>query len=66
METIKELNTNELEQVNGGLKCFIFGYSSGTETVLCYSEGKENEGGAAACAYIGVGLGTNIYVPNED
>jgi len=66
METIKELNTNELEQVNGGLNCWLIGYSSGAETVLCYSEGEENEGGAAACAFIGVGMGRNDYVPHKD
>jgi len=58
METIKELNTNELEQVNGGMRCVFSGYSSEPDAMFCFSSGEDGFG-IVVCVYIGVGLGMN-------
>jgi len=64
METIKELNVNELEQVNGGanMVCFFIGGSSEPVTQACayYGTGSDAQnrgGGAIACYYLGIGAG---------
>jgi len=64
METIKELNMNELEQINGGNTgaCFIVGVSSGAVVSACSKEGSsmtdENFGaGAIVCYFLGSGIG---------
>jgi len=67
METIKELNINELEQVNGGdvfAWCFLIGGSSDPAAAACFAGGEntvERNGafGATACAFLGVGIGIN-------
>jgi len=64
METIKELNIKELEQVAGGITwCFGVGISDTPEVAACAQVGSSTcddyKGiGANACAYIGIGFGT--------
>jgi len=70
METIKTLNMNELEQINGGIAyCIILGASNCTEAPACWGEGSslsdkypsENYGyGVNICDIIGVGFGGNF------
>jgi len=67
METIKELNTQELEQVNGGTSiCIGIGFSVGGvggEADACFTSGAttsddDHSGvGATACYYLGLGAG---------
>jgi len=67
METIKELNIKELDQVNGGnVVCIGIGYSSHPEASACYGEGTSTSDsdigkGASACYYIGIGIGGVIH-----
>jgi len=64
METIKELNLEELEQVNGGeefIACTVIGIANNTTASACIGYGiglqGENIGlGAATCAFLGFGI----------
>jgi len=65
METIKELNMKELDQVTGGDSisiCAVIGFSDHKTSNACafVGTGTENEGwglGFTACAYVGFGMG---------
>jgi len=63
METIKELDMMELEQVTGGnALCALFGLSDGGDVAACANHGAgtndTNAGiGFTLCIYAGIGLG---------
>jgi len=74
MNNLKELNLNELEQVNGGNAgsfCVFIGFSSHVTANACVAVGvgaqDEDDGfGVTACALVGVGMGGSFRHEDRD
>jgi len=71
METIKELNMEELDQISGGSAfCVVLGFSTGEDLGGCLVPGAGTDDTKAGigfnlCKYVGFGAGPTFSIKND-